>query len=73
MAECNYKQYDRFQKEYFIDGINDDAATSEIIKELTTIKTRDITSDEVLLLAKEVMAQRLQTAMLENLKRKRGI
>ena len=32
--ECNYQEHDRWLKGQFIDGINNKAMTSEIIKEL---------------------------------------
>ena len=39
-AECNYKENNRHLKMHFINGINNDAITSEIIKEITTIKAQ---------------------------------
>ena len=46
----NYMENGRHLKEQFIIGIHDDAVTSGIVKELTTVKsTGSITSHEVLL------------------------
>ena len=46
--ECNYKEHDRFLKIQFINGINDEEITQEIIKELSAQRnTRDIDSEHV--------------------------
>ena len=56
-----------FLIEKFINGINDDSVTREIMKEVRIIKnTSAITSGEVLLLVKREEAQRSQTGVIEN-------
>ena len=47
-TEYNYKEKDKYLKEQFIYGINDNAVTTKIIKELTAAKnTNDITRHAV--------------------------
>ena len=68
-AEGKYKENDRHLKEQFINGINDDDMTVDVIKELTTKKDMStIISEQVLLWAKLIRAHTSQSAMLENLK-----
>ena len=56
--ECNYKKNER-GKYQFINRINDEIVTKEIIKEVTTIReTSDITSEQVLHWAKRLEAWR---------------
>ena len=67
--ECNYKECVRQLKEQFINGINDEIMTAEIMKELTTIgKISDITSEQVLSKAKRVEARRDQKVMLSSIR-----
>ena len=62
--EHNYQKLDRRLKEQFINGINDKALTSEIIKELTTIENiSEVTSEQVLVWPRRVEAQRSQKAI----------
>ena len=44
VAGYNYKKNDRHQEEEFINGIYDYVITSDILKELTTIKKKQITT-----------------------------
>ena len=68
-VECDYKELDRQLKEQFIYGLNDNDMIIGIIKELTkTEENKDDTSGQVLLWARQVGAQRAQTAVLSNLK-----
>ena len=49
-TECKHKENDKLIKEQFINGINDEAMTNEIIKELTSIKnTSDVPNTQVLI------------------------
>ena len=58
-AECSYKEHYRRLKEQFINGIDDEEIMQDIIKELTTQKnTQEIDSEQVLLWAYRVEAQR---------------
>ena len=60
-------QRNRQLKEHFILRLYD--MMVEIIKELTKIEgNKDVTSNQVLLCARQVEAQRMQTAVLNNLK-----
>ena len=55
VAECNYKEHDTELKEQFINSINDEDITQEIIKLLTAQKnTGEIDSEQVLMWAKEL-------------------
>ena len=60
--ECNYKEHDRWLKEQFINGINDDCRVGKGTNQ--NKKTSDIMSEEVLSRAKRVQVQRAQNAML---------
>ena len=53
-VECKYREWDRRLKEQFINGINSQTKTVEIIRKLTTIKdTRNIKGIKVLSRVKE--------------------
>ena len=67
-AECGYKEVDRQLKEQFIHGLNDKIMLDEIIRELTS-KTANVktTSEDVLVWAKRVEAQRAQAVMLNDI------
>ena len=65
---CKNKKKDRIQKEQIINGINNQAMMTKIIKELTAImNTSKATIEEVLSWEKEIEAQRSQKAMLDSL------
>ena len=67
-TECEYKDNDSRLKEQFINDINDEVMTAEIVNELSTIKyTSETTSGVLLLWVKAIENQRLQMAMLESL------
>ena len=56
---------DRYIKEQFINGLNDDGMIVEIIKELTSINdTRPVTSEQVLAWARRVEAERAQNSQM---------
>ena len=63
--ECNYQEVDRQLKEQFIHELNDKNMLEEIIKELMTVKSdEEITSGNVLALAKRVETQKVQAAVM---------
>ena len=67
-TECNYKEIHRQLKKQFIQGLTDSDMSIEIIKELTKIKgNNSATSEQVLVWARGVEAQKVQSAILENL------
>ena len=60
VAECNYIELDHQLKEQFIHGLNDKTMLDEVIRELTTKGSNDqTTSEDVLIWAKRVEAQRM--------------
>ena len=62
------KKHDRQSKEQFINGINDEMMTTEIITKITTIiQTSHITSEQVLNWATQEEVQRVWKAMLTNI------
>ena len=64
-AECNYKEIDRQLKEQFIHGLNDKAMLDEVVRELMARNSSEQTSSEdVLLWARQIEAQRAQAAMM---------
>ena len=65
--ESNYKELNRQLKEQYIHSLNDTDMLGEIIRELTKKKNKEITSENVLCLAKRVKAQRAQSAIMNNL------
>ena len=67
-AECGYKEIDRQLKEQFIHSLNNKDLLSKIIKELTTKRNNEqTTSEDVLVWAKRVEAQRVQAAILNDI------
>ena len=63
---CGYKETDRHLQEQFINSMNNNMITAEIIKELTTMsKISDVTNQKVLMWVKRVKVQRVQKAILE--------
>ena len=69
-TECNYKEIDRQLKEQFIHGLNYSDTSIKIIKDLTKIEDREsITSEQKLVCAGRVEAQKMQSTILENLKK----
>ena len=66
--KCNYKERDRQLKEQFIHRLNYNDMIAEIIRELTKAKeSTPVTSEQVLVWAKRVKAQRTQSAIITNL------
>ena len=66
--ECGYKEVDRQLKEQFINGLNDKVMLDEIIRELTSkTSSEQMTSKNVLALAKRVKAQRVQVSILNDI------
>ena len=64
-AECNYKEIDCQLKEQFMHGLNDKIVLDKVIRELTTKNINEqMTSEDVLIWAKRVEAQRVQAAIL---------
>ena len=67
-AECNYKEIDRQLKEQFIHGLNDKAMLDAIVRELMAKNSSEQTnSEDVLLWARQIEAQRAQAAILSDL------
>ena len=59
-AECGYKEIDQQLKEQFIHGLKDRVMLEEIIRELTSRNNSEqMTSEDVLVWAKRVEAQRV--------------
>ena len=55
-------------KEQFIHGLNDKTVLDKVFRELTTKSSSDqMTSEDVLIWAKRVEAQRMQAAILSNI------
>ena len=68
VVECNYKELDHQLKEQFIHGLNDKTMLDEVIRELTTKSSNDqMTSEDVLIWAKRVEAQRMQAVILSDI------
>ena len=66
-AECNYKEIDRQLKEQFIHGLNNKAMLDEVLRELMAKNSSKQTkSENVLLWARRIKAQRAQAAILSN-------
>ena len=67
-AEYNYKEIDCQLKEQFIHGLNDKMMLEEVIRELTTKGSNDqTTSEDMLIWAKTVKAQRMQAVILSDI------
>ena len=67
-AECNYKQIDRQLKEQFIHGLNNKAMLDEVVRELTAKNSSEqMNSEDVLLWARQIEAQREQAAISSSL------
>ena len=67
-TECKHRESTRMLKEQFINSMNYEVMTADIIKELTALKdTAKLKSKQILIWAKRVEAQRLQTVMLESI------
>ena len=67
-AECNNNDIDRQLIDQFIHGLNDNSMMVEIVRELTKGGNNKVTSNQVLLWARQVEAKRTQTAVLNDLK-----
>ena len=68
LAECNYKEIDRKLKEQFIHGLNNKAMLDEVVRELMAKNSSEHTnSEDVLLWARRIKAQRAQAAILSNI------
>ena len=68
VAECNYKELDCQLKEQFIHGLNNKMMLDEVIRELTTKGSNDqTTSEDMLIWAKRVEAQRMQAVVLSDI------
>ena len=68
-TEYKCMQNDRRMKEKFIDGINNKVMTANMNKELmATDNISKVTSEQMLILAKIVEAQRSETTMLESIR-----
>ena len=66
-AECGYKVIAKL-KEQFIHGLNDKGMLDEIIRELTSRNGNvQTTSEDVLVWAKRVKAQRVQASVLNDI------
>ena len=70
LAECKHIKNDKRLKEQFINSTNDNNKPSEMIKELTSVKTNntEVTSKQVLMWPKNVEAQVSQAVIVESLK-----
>ena len=67
-VECNYKEVDRQLKEQFIHGMNDRVLLDEIVRELMAKNNSEqINSEDVLLWARQIEAQRAQAAILNDI------
>ena len=67
-VECNYKEIDRQLKEQFIHRFHDNDMLAEIIRGLTTAKeSTAVTSEQVLVWAMRLEAQRLQSTIITSL------
>ena len=63
-ADCNYKEIDTQLKEQFIHGLNDNDMIMEIIEELTKTEIyENVTSEQILVWARRVEAQKAQSAI----------
>ena len=68
VAECNYKELHHQLKEQFIHGLNYKMMLDEVIRELTTKGSNDqTTSEDMLIWAKRVEAQRMQAVILSDI------
>ena len=68
VEECSYREVDQQLKEQFIHGLNDKTMLDEVIRELTAKNSREqTTSEDVLLWARWIEAQRAQAAILSNI------
>ena len=68
VAECNYKEIDCQLKEQFIHGLNNKMMLDKVIRELTTKSSNDqMTSEDMLIWAKRVEAQRMQAVILSDI------
>ena len=68
VVECNYKEIDHQLKEQFIHGLNGKMMLDEVIREFTTKSSSDqTTSEDMLIWAKRVEAQRMQAAILSDI------
>ena len=67
-VECNYKEIDCQLKEQFIHGLNDKTMLDEVVRQLTTKNINEqMTSEDVLIWAKRIEAQRMQVAILSDI------
>ena len=68
VAECCYKELDHQLKEQFIHGLNDKTMLDAVIRELTAKGSNDqTTSEDMLIWAKRVEAQRMQAVILSDI------
>ena len=68
VVECNYKELDCQHKEQFIHGLNNKMMLDEVIREIITKGSNDqTTSEDMLIWAKRVEAQRMQAAILSDI------
>ena len=68
VVECNYKEVDRKLKEQFIHGLNDRVMLDEILRELMVKNNSEqINSEDILLWARQIKAQRAQAAILNDI------
>ena len=69
-AECKYKEMGRQLKEQFINALNDDLMTDEIICEFTSLSDiNSVTFEQVIPWVRRVEAQRAKRAVLDSLKK----
>ena len=67
-VECNYKEVDRQLKEQFIHGLNDRVMLDEIVGVLVAKNnSKQMNSEDVLLWARPIKAQRAQAAILNDI------
>ena len=64
-ADCNYKKDNRWLKEHFINGINNEEIMQEIIKGLSIQRN---TSTQVVIWAQRVKVKRAQKKTLDKMK-----
>ena len=69
MGRLQIQEYDKGLKEQFINGLNNETITAKIIKELTALKDMSgVISEQVLIWAQRVEAQKVQMVVLDNIK-----
>ena len=64
--KCEYQEQDRWIKEQFICGLDNEGMQTKIVSEIKAIdKTGNVTSDQVLMIAKQEEASLMQTIWAE--------